>query len=325
VLKKFSKLNRLNTTGFISAISFLLLCLFSHSALADDPLMLSQAEMQKLKQYFPNDSSGDGEHFHWQGNPIAITLPLNQEKRIVFPQGVTPDLKSALTTDQLRLINDHDSLYLTALKPFLSTRMFVTLNDSNDVVMLDISTDSKADNGIAYIDLTQKKSADAGSIQQKTQEIQTSQINNNDADASSNNDNPGLSGNDADVTLIRFAWQQLFAPERLLSNSLNITRTPMHTEPFLSDLVYGDKVIAHPLLSWQLNQTYVTAIELRNKYLHYASINPAKDLCGNWQAATLYPRSTLKPIGSKSGDNTVLFLVSAKPFNESVEVCHGLA
>ena len=106
-----------------------------------DPLLLTPQEMQKLKKYFPAE---DPTHYAWNGETISIALPLNQEKRLMFPSKITPDLKGALTTDQIRLINDDQSLYLTAKKPFSAIRMYVTVENSHQVILMDLSTDDKA-------------------------------------------------------------------------------------------------------------------------------------------------------------------------------------
>lgn len=279
-----------------------------------DPLALSNAEMQKLQRYFPSEENGT--HLIWKGNPLSITLPINQEKRIIFASKILPDLKNALTTDQLRILNDDKSIYLTALKPFSSTRMYVTLQDSGEVILVDLSTNEIGNRATLYID-TQQQSDKNNST------VNAIETNESDNSSSSTDNNTFASDSDSYVTLIRFAWQQLYAPDRLMSNTLNISRASMHTLPMLSTLIYGDKVYAHPESSWVYNDTYVTAVELRNKYPHATTIHLSQDLCGDWQAASLYPRSILKPAGDKEGDNTVLFLVSKEPFSEAMEVCNG--
>lgn len=137
----------------IKIISFIVifLCIITVSNVWADPLVLSDAEMQKLQQYFP--SQEENQHVVWNGNPIPIQLPLNQEKRIIFPNTVLPDLKNALMTDQLRITNDDKSLYLTALKSFSTTRMYVTLQNTGDVILIDLSTRDMASNATTYVDL----------------------------------------------------------------------------------------------------------------------------------------------------------------------------
>lgn len=295
---------------------FLLLLMISLNTLVfADPLLLTDAEMKKLQHYFPaQDTYSANAQLIWKGDPLAIELPLNQEKRIIFPDKVLPDLKGKLNTDQLRLYNDDKSLYLTALKPFSSTRLFVTTQDLGEVILIDLSTNNQANAATTTINIAPKNNHSS---------VTTSTVNNEDSTSAIDNvGTASMSDNDNAITLIRFAWQQLYAPSRLLTNPLGISRAPMHTVFILSTLVYGDKVYAHPEASWIYDDTYVTAVELRNKYPHSTTINLSRDLCGDWQAASLYPRSYLKQAGDKLGDSTVLFLVSKKPFSDSMEVCN---
>ncbi len=280
--------------------SFLVLSVYA------DSLLLTPQEMQKLKQYFPVDEDS---HLIWQGDALKITLPLNQEKRLVFPEKILPDLKNALTTDDLRLINNNRSLYLTALKPFSSTRLYVTLENSDQVILIDLMTDSQANATTTYVDLPSIHTFNSN----KTALTENPETTSANAD------------NDHYVALLRFAWQELYAPERLRNKNFGATRVPMHTEAQISTLIYGDKVYAFPRISWAWQGQFITVVELSNKYPHPTTIHLNHDICGDWQAASLYPRKSLKLMGDKSGDRTFLFLISTKPFNESLGVCDGHA
>jgi integrating conjugative element protein (TIGR03749 family) len=274
-------------------------------------LTLTDAEMQKLKKYFPTD---DVSHLVWKGDPITIALPVNKEKRIVFSSQVSVDVKSALTADQLRILNNNKSIYLTALKSFQPARIYVTLKDSNEVVLIDLITDEHASNAMQQIDIKKNNIAVANSnaISSPASESPTEAV-----ETSTQNDDVSV------VDLIRFAWQQAYAPERLMQNASHYSRAPMHTEKFVSDLVYGDKVIAYPESSWVSGDHYVTAVLLRNKYPHKTHIDLSKGLCGDWKVATIYPAATLAAYGNKRGDSAMLFLVSNRPFGETIGVCHG--
>ncbi len=270
-------------------------------------LTLTPAEMQKLKKYFPVE---DTSHLIWKGDPITIILPVGQEKRIIFSSQVSVDIKSALNTDQLRLLNDNKSLYFTALKSFSNTRIFVTLNETGEVLLIDLVTNDHASTETQYIDV---------------KKINTLQ-NNNQMPTSATDTNLNLNEKEASyVDLIRFAWQQSYAPDRVVKNGVQYARAPMHTKAFVLGLMYGDKVIAFPQSAWVSGKHYVTAVILRNKYLHTARIDIHKDLCGDWQAAVLFPRSVLKPYGDKLYDSTMLLLVSNRPFGDVLGVCHGHA
>lgn len=277
------------------AITFIVLVFCSVFSYADSlsQLTLTDEEMHKLKMYFPSD---DSEHLTWKGDPITLSLPLNKEKRIVFNEKVSVDLKGALNTDQLRIFNNDKSLYLTAFQTFKTTRVFVTLKESGEVLLIDLKTDEQTSDKTQYIE--------SKSITTKGHEAVT--------DISY-------------VDLIRFAWQQTYAPEKLINNNHEFSRVPMRTNKFISGLVYGDKVIAFPQASWMAGNHYVTIVLLRNKYAHPTDLDITKDLCGQWQAATIYPRASLKSYGNIKYDSTTLFLVSSQPFSKMLEVCYGNA
>ncbi len=282
------------------------------NALALEPLPLSDAQIQKLSAYYPSED--ESALLIWKGDPLSVALPVKSEKRIVFPEPIEANLNSALNSDQLRIINNDQALYLTALKPFSTTRLYVTLKTSNKILLFDISTSDKATSIVRTVKLaSSNKNADVLATQKITPSLDT---NYQDASVGSAN---------SYVNAIRFAWQQLYAPQRLLNKNTDFVRTPMRTTAWVSDLIYGDKVLAHPEVSWVFGDVYVTAIELRNKYPHNTTINLQHDLCGEWQAATLYPSAQLKPAGNKSGDSTTLILISHKPFGDVLEVCHGSA
>jgi len=281
-------------------------------------LTLTDAEMQKLRKFFPTDESS---HLVWNGDPIKIALPLEKEKRIVFPTPVSIDVKSALTSNQLRIVNNDKSLYLTALKSFQATRIYVTLKESGEVVLIDLMTDDKASSTTQQIEIKQNNIVHKTDDTNHSSVTTTSDSSASLIDAKAPDENRDMSY----VDLIRFAWQEMYAPERLLPSTSHYTRVPMHTDNFVSDLIYGDKVIAHPISSWVSGDNTVTAIALRSKYPHTTHIDLHKDLCGNWLAGTLYPRSMLKPVGDKQNDSTMLFLVSSRSFAETIGVCHGHA
>jgi integrating conjugative element protein (TIGR03749 family) len=284
------------------AVTVIALLFYSVISSADShsKLTLTDAEMQKLKMYFPSD---DSEHLNWKGDPLAISLPINKEKRIVFSEKISVDLKGSLNTEQLRVLNNDKSLYFTAFKSFEAARIFVTLKESGEVLLIDLVTDEDASHNTQYIDTKLKKVKNSSVVENSSSFIK-------------------------DVTyvdLIRFAWQQAYASERLTKNTSEFSRAPMHTKKFISGLLYGDKVTAFPQASWMAGNHYVTIVLLRNKYSHPTHIDISKDLCGQWQAATIYPRSDLMPYVKMQNDSSVLFLVSSQPFGKMLEVCNGNA
>jgi len=244
---------------------------------------------------FSLGASAESAHLIWKGDPLVINLAPDLERRVVFPDSVTVDVKNALTTDQIKLLNNDGSLYLTALKPFSKSRIFVTQKSTGKVMLVDLVTDKLASNKKVTIDIPDDHQADE---------------NRHHAGANI-------------IEMIRFAWQQFYAPARLIDANASMTAVPVRTDRFVSGLVRGDKIIASPAGSWYSGDRYVTAVIVRNKLSHHVFINLAKDICGAFQAATLYPRTVLKAAGRKQLDTTMLFLVSTKTFGDSL--CHGNA
>jgi len=278
-------------------------------------LTLTDAEIQKLKKYFPAEETA---HLIWKGDPLSIQLSIGQEKRIQFPNHVTVDVKGALNTDQLRILNNDKSIYLTALHDFPTTRIYVTLQESGEVILIDISVAQNASNQTQYIDIKEEAKQTL-----QTDVVTASVSDENNLNESSQLDTNSVSEDANYVDLIRFAWKEIYAPDRLLKEMPHYERVPMHTERFVLDLVYGDKVIAHPVSSWRTGDQIVTVVSLQNKYSHMTHIDIHNDLCGDWQAASIYPSATLQSHGSRMHDTATLFLISHKPFNETLGVCHG--
>ncbi len=284
-------------------------------------LTLTPAEMQKLKQYFPAEDN-EAKNLVWQGDPLTVSLAKNKEKRLIFPSRVVVDVKGSLTTDQLRLVNNDKSLYLTALSDFPKTRIYVTLQETGEVILIDLTVDAHASSRSQTIQVIQHAEDASTShssfqplesaVDRETPPVETPTFFNAREEASA-------------VDLIRFAYQTLYTPLRLQQTSSLYERVAMHTDTFVSDLVYGDKVVAHPIASWLAGDRYVTAVALQNKYTQRVHINLRYDLCGDWEEALLYPRSTLAFHGEQFHDSTTLFLVSQKSFSETLGVCHGNA
>jgi len=276
-------------------------------------LKLTEDEMKKLKKYFPAEENSS---FIWKGDAISIELPIGKEKRIIFPNYVAVDFKGALKESQLKIINNDKSLYLTALKSFPMTRMYVTVLNADKVILIDIIPTELASTRTDTIELDQKPKTAPSLVHARS-------ISNLSVDER----NTAGSQTDANTTyvdLIRYAWIQKYALTKIVNQQPQYPRTAMQTQEFVSDLIYGDKTIAVPEASWLIANHYVTVVSLQNKYQHKTHIDLRTDLCGHWQAANLYPRSILSPKGTEK-DSTVLILVSKKSFGKSVGVCHGEA
>lgn len=249
---------------------------------------------------FSGTNSTD-EHIVWQRAPIAITLPVGKERFVTFPTEVQFGYNTELLPPSvLQIQNDNSTVYFTAKQSFSPQRMQAKLK-SGEVVLLDVSAAKSATTNPVDIVLPQKLPLDSNKQ--------------NIGDDSAVNENSVTY-----VSLTRYAIQQLYAPERLLSTLTNITRFPMSTEHVVS-LFYDGSVVSMPLASWRSNQLYVTAIVVRN-LLNQTLRLDSRLLCGNWKTASFYPKAILAPHGSlMNEDASTLFVVSDKPFSEAIKDC----
>ncbi len=320
----------LNSKIFISGLMSLLICPLAAWAKPLVPvsaLTLSAQDEQALRAALPHDTQ-IVTNWVWQGNPLILTLPLRQEKRLIFPEPVQVDVNSQLTTDQCQVINDHQSVYLTALKPFeQKTRIYITLKNSHQIIFLDVMTDSNNNTQSTADTIKIRVAAHQPLLSNSAMAENDLPDHNNPVMASAENSllsYNAVSSVSADewVQDMRWVWQQLYAPNYLLSNHFDFNRSPMHTGFWISGLFYSDAVFAHPLASWIRDDTVITAVELRNPSPHLTTLDLTHDLCGHWRAAMVYPREVLQPTGHKPADSTTLFLISNDSFEQALGDCH---
>lgn len=231
----------------------------------------------------------DAEHVLWDKTPIHLTIPLNAERLIHFPQAIS--IVDNEAGDKVAVLKIQDALYLKANVAFENKRLLVQLMPQGEVIILNISANEKmAISQPVEILLENKEEA-----------------NPNQPETASNFDINAIS-------LTRFAIQSLYAPQRLLVIPEGVGRVPMQTRKQIS-LIYGASMESRPLISWHGGAFYVTAVELKNLLNKEVIVDPRRML-GNWQTATFYPTNTLAPRGKE--DTTTVFLVSDRPFNEAL-------
>ena len=232
----------------------------------------------------------------WERAPIAVILPIGKERFISFPSAVQFGYdKNRLPDSTLRVQNDHETLYLMAQKPFATERVEAKLA-TGDIVLMDISSTPSGDDN--PIDVVLPKNTQADTVTTTSQGSQ-------DLDY---------------VSLTRYAIQQLYTPTRLITDSSTITRFPMATTHVVP-LFYDGSISAMPLASWRDNDSYITALLIKNLLNQRLRLDP-RLLCGDWKAATFFPQSTLAPKGvSINQDTSTLFVVSDRPFSEAMSLC----
>jgi len=239
------------------------------------------------------------EHIVWEKAPIDITLPVGQERFVSFPLHVQLGYNAhRLPKTTLRVQNDHRTLYLLAKKPFKTQRAEAKL-ENGEVILLNLRAKENADTLPIAIVLPQKTPL------QKTQNTKSNAVNSKSVTY---------------VMLMRHAIQALYAPNRLLKQPRTITRFPMNTG-HVAALFYDQSAVAMPLASWRGGDLYVTALLIKNRLNQILLLDP-RTLCGEFKAASFYPKTSLEPHGTAfDGDATTLFVISTRPFAQAIQVC----
>lgn len=254
------------------------------------------SDVMPLKNVVQNQIQYD--HVVWNGIPISFVAPVGHERILRFPSSVSlHNTNPNLTTNKVSILNNNGFLYVTAKKPFSAIRIPFVIKKTGEVVLVDLSAKNNA------------KSAPVSVV------LQT-------------NDNPNSNSNASGkkpqfvnfVSLMRYAIQHVYSPERLITQNTLITRAPMYTTKSV-DLFNNSNVVAMPLVSWRGGNLYVTAVLLKNVWNQTVKLDP-RNINGNWLSASFYPRNSLQENGSKH-DRTTLFLISNQPFNGALNQMRG--
>ena len=240
----------------------------------------------------------------WDKRPIAVHIQRNQERIIHFPDDVRYWLPDSLKR-KVSVVAANGVLYIRATESFPATRIRVQGLVDQTIYLLDVTANDSE--SVSNELVVMKPEAVANRAKDQTATRQT---------------------DDWRVRLTRYAAQQLYAPERLLRGDSQIKRIPIDTQkPVL--LVRGQRIKAQPIAAWQGGGFTITAIKLRNiteQNLHLVfadgnkrnAIDLAYALRGSW--LTAMTQHDFLGAAGKETDTTTLYLVSDRPFIESLGV-----
>ena len=240
----------------------------------------------------------------WEKRPITVHIQTGQERIVHFPDEVRYWLPDNIKL-KVSVIAANGVLYIKALEDFSSTRIRVQSLGDQQVYLLDISASDAETVTDELIVMTQE------SVHNLSEENLSPQI-----------------AEDWRIRLTRYAAQQLYAPERLLSGDAAIKRIPLESSMTVP-LIRGGLLEAEAIASWHGNGLTVTAVKLFNVSsqplrLVFESSDSTQTLDmrelirGDWLTATLQ-HDSLGVLGSKN-DTTTLYLVSNRNFIESLNL-----
>ena len=210
----------------------------------------------------------------YEGVPVPVELPLNQEVRIHLDESVEIGLPIALTA-KLDVTSVHGVVYLTALQSFPAQRVALKGSETGRFVLLDVSATSDVADVEAIVIQTDGSVLVADSDRSLTA-----------------------------TQLLRHIARVTLAPNRPKALPPQIKRT------FLAipqDRLYREFAVDSRLLAaWRADSLLALAVDLSNQSSEAIALDPS-DIGGVWHAAA-FQHTRLLPHG-KHGASTVMFLV----------------
>jgi integrating conjugative element protein (TIGR03749 family) len=234
--------------------------------------------------------SAEAASLEWHNVPLSIVLPVGHERVVSFPDHVQVGLPAALSDRALRTQSVGGTVLWLAHEPFGPLRLQVRLLTTGHVLLIDLTAVESDEATVDPVEVVLPSERSLGEAE------------------SAKPLGP--------VELTRFASQQLYAPERVVTTSPAIRRVPMALEGDVPLYRAGD-VAALPLGSWQAGGLFVTAVMLTNRGGERLTLDP-RLLRGSFVAAT-FQHNSLGPAGSRS-EATCVYLVTNVPFGAAVRV-----
>lgn len=226
----------------------------------------------------------------WDRLPLPVDLVVGQERVLLFDSdlrvGIPPEGR-----DLIKAQSADGAVYLTALAPFEHVRVQLQDASTNRVILIDVAARSP---GAPFEPLEPIKIMDA------TQTARASGVAGSE-DATSEDGTP------VPVLLTRYASQSLYAPLRTVEPLPGIALSPIRSTQPVVELLPDDPVEAIPLIAWQWEDYWVTAVRLSNLSSGALNLDPRK-LIGDFVAAT-FQHNSLGPAGHAT-DTTVLYVIT---------------
>jgi len=274
----------------------------SDAALAVTPAMMSSQTLETV----------------WQGNPIAVPLKVNHERRIDFPEPIADlDVPQTVEKNSRIVLTPTGQLHWTARAPFDAVRVLAT-SVSGTLYQLDISARAE---GEAPDQLILRDPLAPAAVRPATSMPSDPAHLDRVARAlvpdflKTDPSRRGRSGTPGYAALARFALAHYHGPERLIPplEAHRVPVRPIETREWLR--VQAAALEVRPLAQWQSGTLYVTAVGVDNRSAQPITFDP-RALRGDLAfVAVLHP--TLAPLGS-GHQGTVWAVVTPQPFNQAV-------
>lgn len=244
------------------------------------------------------------ELLQWDRIPMAIPLIVGQERIVFVDQNVRVGMPPQLV-GMLRVQSTGGAVYLLASQEIPPTRLQLQNVATGEIMLVDIAATPAA--GQAKLEPAKIVAGaapstyygDTTSARAPTKRSATPEEE--DVPPAPRHETP------APVALTRYAAQMLYAPLRTVEPVAGISQVRVDRALDLSTLLPVLPVEASVLGAWRLDNSYVTAVKLRNLSAQQVTMN-ATELMGNFTTAT-FQHPYLGARGNAS-DTTTLYLVT---------------
>lgn len=241
------------------------------------------------------------EILRWERLPLAVPLTVGQERIVFVEHNVRVGIPASIG-DRLRVQSAGGAIYLRASKPIEPTRLQLQDVDSGALILLDIDAmpAKEGEPKLEPVRIVEDNTTPTHYGQQLDSETQT---------PITEPDRPTQHETPVAVVLTRYAAQNLYAPLRTVEPVPGIMRVNLRRNLPLDTLLPTLPVQATVLVSWRLEDQWVTAVRLTHTEGGWIQLDP-RTLQGDFLAAT-FQHAALGPHGTPE-DTTVLYLVTRK-------------
>jgi len=242
------------------------------------------------------------EILHWERIPLVVPLVVGEERVILVDRNVRVGVPPSVA-DRLRVQSAGGAIYLRASAPIETTRIELQDTQSGALILIDVSALTQSHGSaplepIRIVDTTRTP-------KDSSSDHQTATVDGDEAAVRQDSQAPMPTP--VAVILTRYAAQSLYSPLRTIESVPGIIPTPLHGSLALEALLPGLPIRATALLSWRLDDTWVTAVRLTHTRGGSLDLDP-RALQGDFVAAT-FQHQTLGPAGDCT-DTTVVYLVT---------------
>ncbi len=231
----------------------------------------------------------------WQRLPLAVVLRVGEERAVFFPAAVRelrvpPALEPSLRSQIL-----HNVVHWRPASAFAAQRVLVDTVDEQ-LYLLDLSAvELGGESALAPLVIRSSLAAPLSP----------------------------LSGLPPAAALIRYAAQQLYAPERLRPHNPELVPVPL-AERVPVPLVRGALLDCTPIAAWRGYGLYVTALHVLNRDSWQLPLAPTRfdhgRIRGHWLSSAFHHRALAAAGALGHDDQSVLYLVSRRSFAKSLGV-----